>query len=119
MDKLKTGSSGEKLAVNFLKKQGYKIIETNFKSKAGEVDIIAQEIDTLVFIEVKTRHSREFGLPEEAVGYRKLGHIRSVINYYRALRQNLPEGDRIDVVAIEVGQNETVERLELIKNVTG
>jgi len=119
MDKITTGKSGEALATNFLKKQGYKVLGMNYKCKFGEVDIIAQEGDTLVFVEVKTRSSREFGLPQEAVVKRKIEHITNVANYYRIGKKNLPAGDRIDVVAIEVGLGGIVNNLELIRNVTG
>ncbi len=118
MTKIQTGQSGEKLAVEFLKKQGFKIIATNFKCRFGEIDIIAIESGTLVFIEVKTRSSNQFGLPEEAVGYRKIQHIIKSAQIYRSTHKNLPIGDRVDVIAIEKVGNE-VKRLELIRNVTG
>ncbi len=118
MSKIQTGQSGEKLAVEFLKKQGFKIIEINFKCRFGEIDIVAQEKDTLVFVEVKTRSSNQFGLPEEAVGYRKIQHIIKSAQIYRSTHKNLPVGDRIDVVAIEKEGN-AIKRLELIRNITG
>ncbi len=118
MSKTKTGQSGEELAVEFLKKHGFRILQTNFKSKFGEIDIVAVDKNTLVFIEVKTRSSREFGLPEEAVTARKLEHIRKTGEYYRFIHKSLPIGDRVDVVAIEKQGNE-IKRLELISNVTG
>lgn len=118
MSKIETGQSGEKLAVEFLKKQGFKIIETNFKSKFGEIDIVAREGDVLVFVEVKTRSSGQFGLPEEAVNWRKIQHIIKAGQYYRMVRKNLPESERIDVVAIEKEAN-TIKRLEQIRNITG
>jgi putative endonuclease len=115
MSKLETGRSGEEQAVEFLKKQGYKILETNFRSRFGEIDIIAVDRGTLCYIEVKTRSGQRFGLPEEAVGYHKLQHLLKTAAVYRSNRENLPEGERVDVVAIETGS----DRLELIKNVTG
>ena len=118
MSKIETGQSGEKLAVEFLKKQGFKIIETNFKCKVGEIDIVAREKDTLVFVEVKTRSSVQFGLPEEAVNYRKIQHIIKSAQIYRMTHNNLPVGDRIDVVAIEK-EGSVIKRLELIRNITG
>jgi Predicted endonuclease distantly related to archaeal Holliday junction resolvase len=66
--KIQTGKDGEKIAADFLKKNGYRIIEANFRCAIGEIDIIAREKDSLVFIEVKTRKSRELGFPEQAVG---------------------------------------------------
>lgn len=118
MSKIETGQSGEKLAVEFLKKQGFKIIETNFKCKFGEIDVVAREGGILVFVEVKTRSSNQFGLPEEAVGYRKIQHIIKSAQVYHSLHNNLPLGDRIDVVAIEK-DGKLIKRLELIRNVSG
>jgi putative endonuclease len=69
--KITTGKEGECIAATFLNKNGYRICETNFRCPIGEIDIIAKEKDTLVFIEVKTRKSRELGYPEQAVGIKK------------------------------------------------
>lgn len=115
MGKIETGVGGEKLAVSFLKNQGFKILETNFRSKFGEIDIIALEKNTVVYIEVKTRSSNQFGLPEEAVGSRKLEHLQKTAAFFRSLNPNLPEGERVDVIAIETASG----RVEQIKNVTG
>ena len=77
-----TGMRGELLAVKFLKKQKYKILETNFTTVIGEIDIIALYKDTLVFVEVKTRLTKVFGLPREAVGSFKQNKIRLVATSY-------------------------------------
>jgi len=69
--KIKTGKEGEKIAAAYLKKNGYRIIETNFRCAIGEIDIIAREKDELVFLEVKTRRSEDLGFPEQAVGIKK------------------------------------------------
>ena len=65
------GTIGEALACNFLKQNGYKIIQTNYKNRLGEIDIIAMQDKTLVFVEVKSRLSTKFGLPREAINYYK------------------------------------------------
>ena len=65
------GRAGEKLAVDFLKKKGFKILKTNYKTVVGEIDIIAQDREYIVFIEVKTRSSDNYGLPREAVDRKK------------------------------------------------
>ena len=65
------GSKGEDLAAEFLKDKGYRIIGRNYKTPIGELDIIAKDGETLVFVEVKTRSSNAFGYPFEAVGSRK------------------------------------------------
>jgi putative endonuclease len=104
-----SGGLGEKYALTLLEKAGYKIIEKNFHSYPGEIDIIAIDPsgwkeggNTLVFVEVKTRWSDKYGKPEEAVGAQKLQRIRKTGEYYVLTHPNLPKKLRIDVVAIEV-----------------
>lgn len=78
----KLGKEGEKIARSYLKKNGWKILEKNYKTPFGEIDIIAKKEDVIAFIEVKTRLSDIFGLPSEAVtNQRKLRYIRGA-NYY-------------------------------------
>lgn len=72
LSKKQFGKRGEDLAANFLRKNGYRILERNFLIRGGEVDIIAQDKDVLVFVEVKARYSHEFGLPAESITYFKL-----------------------------------------------
>ena len=69
--KIKFGDLGERIAKNYLIRQGYEILDTNYKTKLGEIDIVAKEDDILVFVEVKTRSSRSFGLPQESVNFKK------------------------------------------------
>ena len=76
------GNIGEDIAESFLISAGYKVIERNYNSKQGEIDIIAVSNDILVFIEVKTRSSTLFGLPEEAVTAKKQQHISKTAKYY-------------------------------------
>ena len=71
MKRKTTGMIGEKIAADFLTKQGYEIIETDYRCKEGEVDIIAKDGDSLVFVEVRTKSSRAFGSPAESVTARK------------------------------------------------
>lgn len=96
------GTQGEDYAVKLLRAKGYKILTRNFRSKFGEIDIVAQEGDTLVFIEVKTRWSDKFGAPEEAVTSRKLFKIKKTAEYFSLTHPTLPKKLRIDVVAIEI-----------------
>ena len=101
MNKRQVGFNNEHEAVLFLQNSGYKIRETNFYCKAGEIDIIAEEDGYLCFIEVKYRESDTNGFPEEAVDYRKARRItRSVIFYMT--RYGIPDDYpvRFDVVAI-------------------
>lgn len=114
-----TGSYGENLAEDFLKGKGYKILQKNFKARYGEIDLIALDKDTLVFIEVKTRKSAQYGSPEEAITPRKLYQIAKTSQIFKSLHPELPEGMRIDAVCIELDQNREVQRIELLQNITG
>ena len=94
------GTKGEVLAKDFLKKKGYKIIEVNFSNQIGEIDIIAKQGETIVFVEVKTRSSNKFGLPSEAVGFHKQNKIRSVALAYLKSTKNLETQARFDVIEV-------------------
>lgn len=82
MNKKSFGAEGEAAANKFLKQKGYKILETNFRNRFAEIDLIALEKDCLVFIEVKTRSSEESGLPLEAVSETKQHKIRTLASIY-------------------------------------
>lgn len=99
-DKRYFGELGEDFAEKLLIKAGYKIVEKNFRSRFGEIDLIAKDGDTLVFIEVKTRWSDKFGRPEEAVDTRKLRRIKLAGEYFSLKHPTLSKKLRIDVVAI-------------------
>lgn len=118
MKRKSLGNLGENLALKQLKNNGYKILERNFRSKFGEIDIIAQEGDFLVFIEVKTRWSQKFGPPEEAVTPWKIKRITKAAQYYKMLQSELPEALRIDVVAIDLSPGGEVGEIKILKNVT-
>lgn len=108
------GALGEKLARENLVKNGYQIIASNYRTPFGEIDIIAQDGQILAFIEVKTRSSRQFGLPEEAINKKKLERMSRCIELY--LKSHPSSLDRrIDVLAIEFDSGNVV-RVELIKN---
>jgi len=119
MKRRETGILGEKLAKDYLKKRGYRIRETNYRCPEGEIDIVAEHKDYLVFIEVKTRRSLEFGSPEESVTADKRERLRSVAAHYQQAHDNLPQLWRIDVVAIELDQKNKPSRIELFENAVG
>ncbi|KKQ91693.1 MAG: hypothetical protein UT58_C0007G0014 [Microgenomates group bacterium GW2011_GWC1_39_7b] len=96
------GNLAEDYAVKLLESGGYKIKDRNFRSRFGEIDIVALDGETLVFVEVKARWSRKFGAPEEAVTRSKLFKIKKTGEYYSLLHPDLPKKLRIDVVAIEI-----------------
>jgi putative endonuclease len=113
-EKKELGKKGEEVALRFLKKKGYRIIEKNYVCKLGEMDIIAKEKDTLAFIEVKTRTTAEFGPPQLAVNSSKQRQLSKVaLNYLK--EKHLEEVKaRFDVVAILLDQEK--EKIELIKD---
>ena len=94
----KFGEKGEALAVRQLKKAGYKIIETNYRTQLGEIDIIAKENDTIVFVEVKSRRSVRFGNPKQAVTRQKQKKISMVALYYLKTTAQSTAKARFDVV---------------------
>ena len=94
------GKKGEEMAVKFLRGKGYIILHTNWKHGRKEIDIIARQAGTLVFVEVKTRSGQAFGMPEEAVNGIKEAHIRYVAeNYLERFRPSI-EALRFDIVSI-------------------
>jgi len=119
MKRKNLGKLGEELATKELRKNEYKILERNFSSKFGEVDIIAQEGDFLVFVEVKTRWSKKFGLPEEAITPWKIKRIIKTSQYYKMLHPEFAEAMRIDAVAVEFSPSGEVGEIRIIKNITG
>ncbi len=110
---MRLGEKGEGLAVKFLKKKGYKIIKQNYKTPIGEIDILAKDKETLVFIEVKTRESVEYGLPFEAVNSHKKRKIANVALLYLKRFKEIPPC-RFDIVSIYYKQGKP--EFELIKD---
>ncbi len=96
------GKKGEKIALRYLKKSGFEIIECGFRALRGEIDIIAKEKDTVVFVEVKTRKSNEFGSPLEAIDLNKQKQIKKIASVYisKKYRKFIP--CRFDVIGIMV-----------------
>ena len=101
MQKNTYGKKGELIAANYLKKQKYKILETNYKNQIGEIDIIAKDKNYLVFVEVKTRISKAFGDPLEAIDEEKQFKIRNVATMYLMKNKLLDKVPiRFDAIAI-------------------
>ena len=112
------GKYGEELAATYLQKHGIRIIDRNFQEHYGELDIVAIEHQTLVFIEVKTRIGHAFGKPEESVTPWKLKEVVKTAQYYKMLHPELPESMRIDVIGIELNPDRTLKYFNHIQNVT-
>lgn len=116
MKRRDTGILGEKLARDFLNKQGYHVLETNYRCPEGEIDIVARHEDCLAFIEVRTKTSLEFGRPEESITPAKKARMIATASHYQQNHHGLPQWWRIDVMAIELDQKGKPSRIELIEN---
>ena len=104
MNNRKSGIDGENIAVEYLKKQGYAIMERNFSTKVGEIDIIAQDRDTIVFVEVKTRENAKFGQPIESITYQKVRSIIRTAQWYLTAKRKHDCPCRFDVIEILRGE---------------
>ena len=105
------GKLGEELAVEFLQKEGYEILETNWTFQKAEIDIIAQKENTLAIVEVKTRSSLEFGLPQDFVKPKKIQLLVKAVNEYVVFK-NLDVDVRFDIIAIhKEGKSFVIEHL--------
>lgn len=109
------GKIGEEIATNYLKKNGIKIMKRNFYCKAGEIDIIAQDKEELVFIEVKSRTNCKYGKPSEAVNFPKQKHLFHAIEYYLYSKKMKNVKVRIDVIEVYIQQNKA--NINHIKNI--
>ncbi|MDD4859253.1 MAG: YraN family protein [Dehalococcoidales bacterium] len=119
MKRREAGILGEKLAQEFLRQKGYQIIETNYRCRDGEIDIVARQGEVLVFIEVRSKQSDKFGSPEESVTPAKRAKLRLMADHYLQNHVDLPDSWRIDVVAIEFDNKKTVKRIDIIENAVG
>ena len=111
---LLTGTEGEEIAVRYLLQEGYQIIRRNYRTSLGEIDIIAQEGETLVFVEVKTRRGDAFGSPQSAVDLKKQSKITRVALIYIEQKKLTNTPCRFDVVAVK--KYSTRVQIELIRN---
>ncbi|NLZ52670.1 MAG: YraN family protein [Thermoanaerobacteraceae bacterium] len=115
MDNKQLGAIGEKHAAEYLKSKNYKILQLNFTCRYGEIDIIAKHKKSIVFVEVKTRRSTNFGKGMEAVNFYKQQKLRKVALYYLNKNAHIFSDIRFDVIDILI-QNECEIRIEHIEN---
>lgn len=113
--KQEIGKKGEELAEAYLKLIGYQIIEKNFQSKCGEIDIIASDKNKIVFIEIKARNNIKYGLPSEAVDKKKLKHIYKTAEYYMYIKKIENIETRIDAIEVYIETDKcTINHLKQI-----
>lgn len=117
MTTVQAGIEGENLACKYLKKVGYQIVERNYRIRGGEIDIVAKDGEYLVFIEVKTRYSHEYGLPIESITPWKIkALLKSALFYITKI--NWGDGPyRLDLVTVDFADDKNGQ-VELIKNIT-
>ena len=128
------GKKGEDEAVKYLQKKGYKILDRNYQGRQGEIDIVAIQPSTsfhsdgssekagnsvLVFVEVKSRRSYQYGTPLESIRHAKISSILTTAGLYVATHKNLPEAQRVDAIAVTMDENEKVTTIEHIENISG
>ncbi|HOW60524.1 MAG TPA: YraN family protein [Candidatus Moranbacteria bacterium] len=117
------GKHGEKIATEYLKGHGYKILETNFSNpdgrRLGEIDIIAKDREEMVFIEVKTRSdfNKNSPLPEESINAKKLHKINKIANFYINKHSLFDVSCRFDAISILLDNNKNCSELRHLKNI--
>jgi len=116
MDSSSVGAQGENIAKKFLESEGYAIVSQNFRTKFGEIDLIALKGGYLIFIEVKSRSGELFGSPAEAVTKKKLDKIIKSSNVFISQNEELPQNIRYD--AVEVFYDKGEAKINHIENIT-
>lgn len=112
--KIQTGKLGEDIAVDYLKSEGYRIVERNYRCIFGEIDVIAKDKKVLIFVEVRSRRSDRYGSPQESVGRNKRMKISKIALNYLKEKRLLDCHARFDVVAVKILPEGN--KVELIKN---
>lgn len=106
------GERGEDLAVDYLRKKGFRILERNFRCRLGEIDIIARDGGDIVFVEVRSRSSSQYGLAQESINRNKMNRLRRLAGFYLAGRGEGELNVRFDVVAVNWAGQEVVTHIE-------
>ncbi|TDT61593.1 YraN family protein [Fonticella tunisiensis] len=112
----KIGSIGEDIARKYLIRNGYKILDKNYRTKFGEIDIIAKDGRYIVFIEVKSRKGSKFGYPREAVDSFKQNRLKNLATLYIANKNLWDSMIRFDVVEVLLGETDREKSVAIIKN---
>ncbi len=114
-DKKALGSMGESLAISFLKKQKYAVLEKNYRCRCGEIDVIAKDGRTIVFVEVKTRRNSAYGPPQLSVTRSKQWQISKAALTYLQYKKLVETSARFDVIAINLA-DPAQPQIDHIKN---
>jgi len=111
------GQMGESIAGVFLKNKGYTILERNWRTPYGEIDLVASQNATIVFVEVKTRASRSLGPPEISITARKAEHMHDAAEYYIQQHPELMNDWRIDLITIQLQPKDSPALIDHFENV--
>lgn len=115
-DRKLLGRQGEELAFDFLLEQEYQIIERNWRCRSGEIDIIAEKENKLIFIEVRTRRpSSRFGTAKESVDYRKQTKVRDIAQFYMHRYHKYEQPVQFDVITVEMSDINSEPKIEHIQ----
>ena len=120
MRNIEIGKLGETLAENFLTSQNYKILAKNFRGRFGEIDLICRDLGNgqIVFVEVKTRTQKKFGIPEEAITYSKKEKlIKTSLEFLGMQNGNLRKGWRMDLIAVKLNKRLKLKEINHLKNI--
>lgn len=117
LNRRELGAYGEKLAVDFLRRRGCRILATNFRSGRNEIDIIIETDREIAFIEVKTRSSSFYGLPEYAVDRHKLRSILACAHDWMSANDYYGPW-RVDIVSVEIDRTKSTARIKQFKNLS-
>lgn len=110
------GKRGEEIAEKFLRNKGYDVIERNYRCSIGEIDIICINDNKLVFVEVRSRSTNNYGLPEESINFTKKKKIRAVALHFLQSQNRLIKEIQFDVIAIRFSKEGAIESLEHYEN---
>ena len=106
------GHRGEEIACQFLGEKGYEILATNYRCRWGEVDIVARDGEELVFVEVRTRHSVAYGIPEESLTPAKVRRLLTTSRHYLQQHADAETGWRVDLVCVRLTPDRRLERID-------
>jgi len=116
MDSISVGKSGENIAQEYLEKKGYNVIDRNYRTKYGEIDLIVKKDGILIFVEVRSKTGEQFGTPEDTINRIKVRKIqRNAIAY--AARKKWQGQYKIDAICIILNQDNSVKRLDHYENI--
>lgn len=115
MSRQALGAAGERLARGYLERQGYVILEANYRCRWGEIDLVGREGETTVFVEVRSLREGSFGTPEESLGPRKAVHLRRAAQFYLQERGDLAGEWRIDFVAVVLSPRGALREMRLLR----